>query len=280
MPVITDSIWRDLTGAAADGSVHLADWPDAQSLPADPDLVAAMDRVREISSAAHSVRKANGRRARLPLAALTVVVPDSVAKSLAPFADLIADEVNVRQVRFTADTDRYATRSLAVNFKVAAPRLGPATQTVAAAARRGEWEALDAGRVRVGEEILEPGEWELRVQPVDESTTRTLPGDRGLVVLDLDVTEELVIEGRARDLVRAVQQRRRELGLAVTDRIRLEVAGRAELAAAVGGHRAWIAEQVLAVAIDVTAEAEGDGWASVRLADGTDIATRITRAAA
>src|SRR6202011_848389 len=101
-------------------------WPHASLLPADPELVATMDRVREVCSAAHSVRKAQGLRARLPLATLTVAAPD--AEALAPFQDLIADEVNVKQVKLTSAVDEVADRLLTVAFKVAAPRLGPATQ--------------------------------------------------------------------------------------------------------------------------------------------------------
>ena len=93
LPLTTEEIWRGLTGGR---SVHLADWPDVSALPSDPGLVAAMDRTREVCSAAASLRKASGLRVRLPLPELTVVAAD--AESLADFTALIADEVNVREV--------------------------------------------------------------------------------------------------------------------------------------------------------------------------------------
>src|SRR5450755_115446 len=93
LPLVSEEIWRGLTGGR---SVHLSDWPDVSRLPSDPGLVAAMDRVREVCSAAASLRKAAGLRVRLPLSQLTVVAAD--AESLADFTDLIADEVNVREV--------------------------------------------------------------------------------------------------------------------------------------------------------------------------------------
>jgi isoleucyl-tRNA synthetase len=272
LPMITDDVWRGLTGAAEDDSVHLTDWPDPSALPEDPALVAAMDRVRDVCSAAHSIRKANGLRARLPLANLTVVAAAAEVEALAPFVELIKDEVNVRQVVFGDDADRYASRTMTVIFKLAAPRLGPATQATAAAAKRGDWEVLADGRARVGEAVLEPGEWTLRVQPVDERSTRALPGEAGLVVLDLEVTEELAVEGRARDLVREVQQLRRERGLAVTDRIELELSGGPEIAAVLASHGPWLADQVLAVHVQLADEVTGDGWVTVQLADGTDVA--------
>ena len=174
----------------------------------------------------------------------------------------------MKSVEFTDDLDRYATRGLTVAFKVAAPRLGPATQAAAAAAKRGDWETGRDGRARVGDVELEPGEWELRVRPRDETTTRALPGGAGLVVLDLEVTDELRSEGRARDLVREVQQRRRQLGLDVTDRIRLEVAGGRAVMATVDAHRGWIAEQVLAVEVTAVRHWHRGSAGGRRLAPG------------
>ena len=96
LPLLTEEIWADLTG---DGSVHLSDWPDPEALPADPDLVGAMDEVRAIASAAKSVRETRGLRRRLPLRTLTIAADDTDA--LEPFRALLADEVNVKAVEFT-----------------------------------------------------------------------------------------------------------------------------------------------------------------------------------
>jgi isoleucyl-tRNA synthetase len=286
MPLVTDAVWLGLTSVRANGderSVHLEDWPEAKALPSDPDLVADMDWVREICSAAHSIRKANSLRARLPLAQLTVAAEG--AEKLRGYADLIADEVNVREVELTEDTDRYATRTLNVAFPIAAPRLGKATQAAAAAAKRGDWELLDDGRARVGESLLDPGEFELRVRPLDEATTRTLAGNSGVVVLDTQLNEDLLDEGRARDLVRLVQQGRRDIALHVTDRIVLEISGDELVLRALDAHRAWIAEQILATEIllvetDAVASDDPSGaWASTTLADGSSVAVRIKRSA-
>jgi isoleucyl-tRNA synthetase len=93
LPLTTEEIWRGLTGGR---SVHLTDWPGASDLPADDDLVAAMDRVREVCSAASSLRKAGGLRVRLPLPMLSVVAGD--VEALQPFTELIKDELNVRDL--------------------------------------------------------------------------------------------------------------------------------------------------------------------------------------
>ncbi len=99
LPLTTEEIWRGLTGGR---SVHLTDWPDAAALPGDEALVAAMDQVREICSATSALRKAGGLRNRLPLGSLTVVVDDPA--SLEAFTSIVADEVNVKQVRLLAAT--------------------------------------------------------------------------------------------------------------------------------------------------------------------------------
>jgi isoleucyl-tRNA synthetase len=273
MPLVVESVWRGLTGG---DSVHLADWPDAASLPADPDLVTRMDLVREVCSSAHSIRKANGLRARLPLSELTVAGPD--AEELGSFTGLIADEVNVRSVLLDTDPNQYASQIMTVNFKVAAPRLGPATQAAAGAAKRGDWELLEGARARVGESILEPGEFEMRIVPLDATTTRALPGHAGVVVLDTVVTDDLAVEGQARDLVRAIQQHRRDLGLDVTDRIVLEVSGGTPVEDILEAHGDWLAEQVLARSTVWVDPPVGEDWHAVELADGTPVWFRITRA--
>jgi isoleucyl-tRNA synthetase len=287
LPMITESVWRGLTDGS---SVHLADWPDASQLPSDPELVETMDRVREVCSAAHSVRKARGLRARLPLRTLTVAGPE--AARLAPFVDLICDEVNVKAVVLTDDVDAYAARSLTVAFKVAAPRLGPATQAAARAAKQGDWEVLTDGRARVGTEELQPGEWDVRWLPFSPETTRARPGRDGLVVLDTVLDADLEAEGAARDIVRAVQQRRRELALDVADRISLALRLPAAVAAAVEGRwLEWLAGQTLATSTTVTvgdvppdrltrpeSGAPDDGWAPAELADGANIDILVVRA--
>jgi isoleucyl-tRNA synthetase len=136
------------------------------------------------------------------------------------------------------------------------PRLGPDTQRVIAAVKRGEWQQVDEG-VEVDGIVLQAqdGEYELRLRPRDERNGRALPTDAGVVILDTELDEELESEGLARDVVRQVQAARREAGLAITDHITLQIAAPADVARALQTHRAYVAEQTLAVNIGVT---EGD----------------------
>jgi isoleucyl-tRNA synthetase len=245
LPLVSEELYRGLTG---ERSVHLTDWPEAASLPADPALVAAMDRAREVCSAALSVRKAAGLRVRLPLAELTVAAAD--ADALAPFEGLIADEVNVKAVRRTTDLASAASFVLQVVPAALGPRLGGQTQKVIKAVKQGDWTEAD-GVVTAGGVALQEGEYTLRLMPADESRSAPLPANAGVVVLDTVVTPELEAEGLARDLVRAVQGARREAGLEVSDRIRLRVdVGDEAAEAALAPHKAFVAGEVLATSFE------------------------------
>jgi isoleucyl-tRNA synthetase len=251
LPFLTEAVYRGLTGQR---SVHLEAWPDADELPSDPDLVEAMDLAREVCSAGHSIRKAAGRRARLPLSSLTVAAPG--ASRLLAYADLIADEVNVQQVKLVETVGELAETVLNVIPAALGPRLGARTQHVIAATRRGDWSRLSDGTVEAGGVQLEQGEFELRLRPSDPGSSRTLPGEVGIVALDLETTAELEAEGLARDVIRFVQRARRDAGLKVTDRIRLWIGLPDASAAVVEQWRAHIAAQVLATEIEIAALAE------------------------
>jgi isoleucyl-tRNA synthetase len=250
LPLLTETVYRGLT---AERSVHLADWPARTALPADPELVDVMDIVRDVCSAAHAVRKANGRRARLPLHRLTVAM--ARPQRLRPFVELIEDEVNVKEVVLTDEVGDVAEEVLTLVHAALGPRLGPDTQRVTRAVRGGDWQRTPDG-VFAGDVRLEPGEYELVLRPRNAVEGRTLPDDVGVVMLDTTVDDELESEGLARDVVRLVQAHRRESGLHVADCVTLEIVAPAETAAAIEAHRGYVAEQTLAVDVRVSVGAE------------------------
>jgi isoleucyl-tRNA synthetase len=255
LPMVTEEIWRGLTG---DRSVHLEDWPSAAALPADDDLVSAMDRVRDVCSAALSLREAKRLRVRLPLASLTVAVAD--ARDLEPFADIIADEVNVKQVRFEPDVETACAPVLMVNPRRLGPRLGADVQRVIRAAKAGDWTVED-DRVTAGGVVLADDEYELRLVPVEPDRSAALPGNVGVVMLDTDVTPEFEAEGRARDVVRVVQQARRDARLDVSDRIVLTLDAPDAVTDAVRAHEQFVSREVLADAVRYgPVEGHGHAW--------------------
>ena len=288
LPFTTEEIWRGLTGAR---SVHLTDWPDTSDLPADDDLVAAMDRAREICSVAAGLRKAGGLRNRLPLANLTVVTTDAAA--LAPFAEIVAEEVNVRTVTLVdsasaQESDFGITRRLTVNGRAAGPRLGKDVQLAIKGSKKGDWSVSQDGTVTAGGLALVEGEYTLETVVAQgaaaegslaggtggtdgtdgtegtegtegtdgtDGTAGTAGMSRatgllpkiGFVVLDTTVTPELAAEGLARDIIRAVQQARRDAGLDVSDRISLTLTGDDEVWAATLAHEKLIMLETLTV---------------------------------
>ncbi len=267
LPLTTEAIWRGLTGGR---SVHLTDWPTtanrvdgAHELPGDPALVAAMDEVRAVCSTVLGLRKARRLRVRLPLASLTVATPD--AERLRPYVGLIADEVNVKVVHLSTDVGAYGRFELAVNARACGPRLGQDVQAVIRAVKAGDWQPGPDGTVVAAGITLLPGEFTERLVAVEPESTAALPDGAGLVVVDLALTDELEAEGWAKDRVRELQEVRRAAGLAVSDRVRVQLGVPARRREWARRHQELIAGEVLAVAFDVVDEAEIDG---VQLGDG------------
>lgn len=235
--------------------MHLTNWPDASLFTADDELVRAMDQVRSVSSVSLSLRKAASLRVRLPLNKLTVVVTG--ASALKAFESIIADELNVKNVEVVelsldSASDFGVVKQLTVNSRVAGPRLGKDVQRVIQAAKAGDWTDAN-GVVTVGGVELIEGEFELNlVADVSETEDQIgiLPGG-GFVILDGHVTPELAAEGSARDLIRQVQQARKDAGLDVSDRIKLMVTGEAELLAAVETHRELVTAETLTLELEL-----------------------------
>ncbi len=270
LPLTSEAIYRGLTG---ERSVHLTDWPAADALPDDLDLVDVMDRVRDVCSATLSVRKAHGQRVRQPLATLTIADADSAA--LAPFADLIADEVNVKHVELTNDVASVASSVLQVVPAALGPRLGGQTQQVIKAVKAGDWHR-QGDVVVAGGFALHDGEYSLRLVATSDGASTALPGGRGVVVLDCTLTPELVAEGVARDLIRLVQQGRRDAGLDVSDRITLTVWASDRIREQLGVHEPFVCDETLASDLVWASGAAPDG-ATADL-DGEIIGLAIAKA--
>ncbi|WP_017794239.1 isoleucine--tRNA ligase [Leucobacter salsicius] len=250
-PLVTEELWRGLTGGR---SVHLTEWPDAGEFPVDDELVAAMDEVRQITSQALALRKARKLRVRLPLAELTVVTQRPAA--LEPFAGILREELNVKQVTLMQQTEQSAAehgivQQLAVNARAAGPRLGKQVQQAIKAAKSGDWSETN-GVVTAGDIDLEPHEYELTLRAGDDGDTAlTLIAGGGFVLLDTEMTPELEAEGIARDAIRAVQEARKNAGLDVSDRIVLALNAEPAHVEALMAHSALIAAETLAEGIAV-----------------------------
>ncbi|MFZ9175084.1 MAG: isoleucine--tRNA ligase [Ilumatobacteraceae bacterium] len=249
LPLVSEHIYRGLTG---ERSVHLADWPRADEVPADDALVTTMDRVRDVCSTTLSLRKSKSRRVRLPLASLTVAAPNATA--LEEFSSIITDEVNARAVTFRADVAGVAREELQVIPAALGPRLGANTQKVIGAVKRGDWSKTDRG-VQAGGVELEPHEYVLKLVADtagnEDAASAALGDGDGVVIVDLTLTDDLIAEGTARDIVRAVQQARRDAGLDVSDRISLTLGLDEETEKRVNSYLGYISGETLATSLAI-----------------------------
>jgi isoleucyl-tRNA synthetase len=273
LPMTAETIWRGLTGGA---SVHLEDWPSVADWPSDASLAETMDLTRAVCSAALSLRKARQLRVRLPLASLTVAHP--AAPGLTEFADLIKDEVNVKDLALSAEPASLGAVQLAVNPRALGPRLGRQVQEVIRAVKAGDWTASGPGGdlVTAGGVQLQPGEYQLTLTAADPDSTAALPGSDGLIALDTQVTPELAAEGTARDVIRVIQQARRDACLDVSDRIDLVVGADGPVAAAVRTHADFIRAETLATALTIVTAAQVDSPPQP-VGDGAEVRVSVNR---
>jgi isoleucyl-tRNA synthetase len=282
LPMVAEEIWKGLTGGR---SVHLENWPNAEELPQDVELVSEMDQVRTVSSVASSLRKANSLRVRLPLAKLTVVTAN--ASALESFSEILADELNVKSVSLVelsldSTTEFGVIKRLTVNSRAAGPRIGKNVQAVIQAAKAGDWTEVD-GVITVGGIALVEGEYTLDLvanlaDGGDESTVTEhigiLPAG-GFLILDGKVTPELAAEGLARDVVRAVQQARKDAGLDVSDRIRLVLEAADDVLAAVAEHCDLVKSETLTLELETQSKAELAN--PVAVGDGQQIQVSVAK---
>ena len=248
LPMTSEEIYSGITDST---SVHLSNWPDASSLPSNPSLVKAMDLVRDIVSTTLRVREDASLRVRLPLTSITIAGEE--LSELEKYLDIIKDEVNVKKVILSDDIANHAQFILKPDGKILGPRLGKSVQDVFKAAKSGNWEWVSDERVQVGSHVLEGNEFSIHLEANEGITAGALATSNGVVILDTNVTEELINEGRARDTVRAIQEARKTQNLVVTDRIQVIIDAPESIQQAIDTHLPYIADQVLAVSIDFQA---------------------------
>ncbi|MEN9970570.1 MAG: hypothetical protein RLZZ229_778, partial [Actinomycetota bacterium] len=282
LPMVAEEIWRGLTGGR---SVHLEAWPDASLLPHDAKLVTAMDQVRTVTSVASSLRKANGLRVRLPLAKLTVVTKS--AEALGEFADIIAEEMNVKNVTLVelsldSTTEFGVVKRLTVNSRAAGPRIGKSVQAVIQAAKAGDWSEVD-GVVIAGGVALVEGEYEIDLVAdlsegiAEEAATEhigILPSG-GFLIVDGAVTPELAAEGLARDIIRGVQQARKDAGFDVSDRIKLSLTASDEVLAAVGEHSELVKSETLTLELETSSSTALEN--AIAVGDGQQVQISVAK---
>jgi len=263
LPYAAEDMWQNLVrgvDASAPESVHLADYPEPDVSAIDDELSRRMAAVRAIVSLGLQVRTGEKLRVRQPLEGAEIVLADaSLAPALAEHADLVRDELNVRELHFVENADDYVTYHVKPNFRALGPRVGKRMPKLKAALAEADGAALlraleSEGRVRiaVGGEEIELGAEEIAVGLEAREGFAAAAGAVGVVALRTALTPELIEEGRFREVLNRVQTFRKELDLEYTGRIHLTVDGAAVLLDAVRPRIDELARETLAgeVALD------------------------------
>jgi isoleucyl-tRNA synthetase len=282
-PFYADRLYRDLnavTGCHKHDSVHLSAMPMAEILAIDTDLEERMAIAQDVTSLILSIRKKEKIRVRQPLQKVMVPVPDDTfRKRLSDVEHIILSEVNVKQMEYLSPDSDIIRRTAKANFKTLGPRYGKQMKGIASAVAAFTGKEI-AELSASGQFLLTVDGVEVTLLPADvEVTAADLPGHtvasegRITVALDTTISPELRNEGLAREVVNRIQNIRKDLGLDVTDIIRLEVASHPELDVAVKGHMAYICSETLAEDIEIIPSFSRSELEAVEIDEG--IITRI-----
>ncbi len=254
IPFITEEIYGNLKTASQPESIHLSDFPVYDPSRRDPDLERKMKVTVKTVSMGRSLRTEYGLKTRQPLKALHVVTRDAEERRiLQEMEDLIKEELNVKSVIFRENEDELVEYKAKANFRVLGKQLGK--EMKAAAEKIGALELRQIHELLAGREItleldgrsfpLTPGAVE--IQRLEKENLRVINDGSLTVALDPELTPELIEEGMIRDLVRGIQNLRKEKGLDVSDRISLTLSGSNVLRSAAENHRDHLLSETLAV---------------------------------
>lgn len=267
-PFYSDQLYLDLTKATGRGgeqSVHLAKYPEADESFIDSDLEIRMGMAQKITSMVLALRRKVNIKVRQPLQAIMIPAVDDEQKNhIEAVKDLIKNEVNVKELRFVEGSG-VLVKKVKCNFRTMGKKFGKLMKGIAAAMGNLSQEEIS--------QLQTTGSYELEVEgqkAVVEATdveiiSEDIPGwlvsNEGnlTVALDVELTDELLNEGMARELINRIQNIRKEIGLEITDRINVTLSPDSKVEAALAGFADYIKAQVLA---DNVCIADNDGIAA------------------
>ncbi|HXY92017.1 MAG TPA: isoleucine--tRNA ligase [Acidimicrobiia bacterium] len=280
-PFLADALYQNL--ARTEESVHLVDWPSTDDAAVDTDLESEMARARTIVSLGLSARMEAKLKVRQPLSRALVLLPGG-ARFSDDVAREVADELNVKHLEMVTSLEGLLDYSVVPNFRTLGPKVGKRVPLVKDSLARVDGatvqRALDArGRFELalddGTTVeLTAADVEVRAQSHEELALAQ--GDGYAIALDTTLDDELRAEGIARDLIRAINDLRKDRDFDIADRVHVRVVARDRVHAAAHEHRDRIAREVLAVTFAV----EGDALApeATTTIDGVPVALEVTRA--
>jgi isoleucyl-tRNA synthetase len=276
-PFIADAIYENLD--ASEPSVHLCDWPEPGAR--DDELEWQMELTREAVELGRKARGEGRIKLRQPLREAVIVAGDRERAAIQRFADLVREELNVKELRFVTEAEELGRWELKPNYRTLGPRVGKRMPKVAEAVAALDAEQAarvlrDGGTVGVvvdGEELpLGPDDVQMVLQPLEGYQVER--AGTHAVALNLELDDELRREGLAREVVRAIQNARKNAGLNVEDRIVLVLGGDDELLEATREHRDYVTGETLATELEFDTADAGE----VASIEGRELRIAVQRA--
>ena len=267
-PFYGDQLFCDLiavTGRETVESVHLSDFPKYDEALIDKDLEERMKMAQDVSSMVLALRRKVNIKVRQPLQTIMVPVADAhQQESIEAVKNLILNEVNVKELKFVDNAAGILVKRIKPDFKKLGPRYGKIMKSLAAAIQSMSQENILAFEA-AGTFTLNVEGQDATVELADvEIISEDIPGwlvaneGRLTVALDITVTESLRKEGLARELVNRIQNLRKSNGYDITDKINVTVLSSDEMDDAIKEFNEYIANQVLAVSVEITEHAISD----------------------
>ncbi len=252
IPFLTESIYQNLKGGNDPESIHLTEYPEADKTLIDAKLNREMELVLQVVRLGRAAREHGKVKVRQPLGKI-MVVGGRITDDL---SDQVKEELNIKQLEFISGAEEYAKKKVKLNFPLLGKKYGPALPEIQKEMNKG-YQKDEAGRLKLGRFTLETGEYSegLEAKPgfavVQEAGTT--------VVLNLDITPELQAEGLAREMIRLIQDMRKEADYNVADRIRISVTTADSAVTGMLANaklREYISKEVLAQDISLSALAD------------------------
>ena len=251
-PFISDEIYTDLTGAE---SVHLSFFPKSDADLIDEKVEERIDLVRDMVALGRGIREKERIKVRQPLN--EILVDGKYEALIEDLVPLIMEELNVKDVKFEKQLDKYMNYSLKPNFKVAGPVLGKNIKAFGAALAAADAAAVVAELETGGKYVLKVGDDDMKIEKdfvdvrIDAKEGFAVAMENNLfVILDTNLDADLIDEGFARELISKVQQLRKQKGLEMMDNISITIAADDEISAAVKKHKDYIMKETLALKLE------------------------------
>ncbi|HEX5736473.1 MAG TPA: isoleucine--tRNA ligase [Blastocatellia bacterium] len=260
IPFVTEAMYQQLVrsyDSEAPVSVHLCDFPQTGAFAIDEQLLRSMDSILELVEQGHAARNKAGLKVRQPLREMRVTTSEKdLPEQMQPFLSLITDELNIKQVRFIDSAEGLYTVSARLDAKTGKPKYGrlfaPLEEALSqkpADEIESQLKSSKAIALQVADQVISLPTEEIVIEKTAESGWEVSEGNGFLVAICTHLDEDLVREGLVRDLVRQIQNLRKEIGLDVADRIRIAYFASDDLAAAISAHNDYLAGETLALEI-------------------------------